>query len=44
MFRLKGSSTNFTIIQVYAPDSSKDDEESENFNFKAYLILSLKKT
>ncbi|KAK2723000.1 hypothetical protein QYM36_003260 [Artemia franciscana] len=31
MIRLKGSLTNLTIIYVYAPDSSKDDEESENF-------------
>ena len=39
MIRLKGSPTNLTIIQVYAPDSSRDDEESENFYLQLQSLV-----
>ncbi|KAK2717210.1 hypothetical protein QYM36_007355 [Artemia franciscana] len=32
--RLKGSVSNLTIIQVYAPDSARSDEECEQFYFQ----------
>lgn len=39
MIRLKGSPANLTIIQVYAPDSSRDDEESENFYLQLQCLV-----
>jgi exonuclease III len=31
MIRLKGKFSNLSLVQVYAPDSSRLDEESEDF-------------
>ncbi|KAK2718173.1 hypothetical protein QYM36_005477, partial [Artemia franciscana] len=36
--RLKGSVSNLTIIQVYAPDSARSDEECEQFYFQLQSV------
>ena len=39
MIRMKGSPINITIIQVYAPDCSKPDEESDNFYLQLQSLI-----
>ena len=35
---LKGLPANITLVQVYAPDSSRDDEESETFHLQLKFL------
>ncbi|KAK2706718.1 hypothetical protein QYM36_014679 [Artemia franciscana] len=39
MTHLKGSRLNLTIIQVHAPDSSRDDDEPENFYLQLQCLV-----